>query len=192
MNIAVIGAGPIGGYAAFLFAKAGHKVDIYEEHATVGCPIQCTGLLTSDFEQFNFPKDSYLVNTFSGIEIFSPSGKKVAIRQKEFLVDRTRFDQFFVDMAKTAGASLYLRHAFVRKEGNSLIIRSTKDRKDFAIAPTIVIAADGPQSKTVKAYGFYHPQRQNFMGIQATVQGTFDQSSYQAFFGKNICPGLFA
>ena len=52
MKIAVIGAGPIGGYAASLFAKAGHQVSIYEEHATVGCPIQCTGLLTSDFDQF--------------------------------------------------------------------------------------------------------------------------------------------
>lgn len=192
MNIAVIGAGPIGGYAAFLLAKAGHQVDIYEEHAQVGCPIQCTGLLTSDFDQFHLPMKQYLVNTFSQIEVFSPLRKKITIRQREYLVNRTSFDQFFVDKAIEGGATLHLRHAFVRKEGHSLLIRNTAGKKEFFITPDIVIAADGPLSKVVHAYGFYHPDRKNFIGMQATVQGKFNQQGYQAFFGKNICPGLFA
>src|SRR3989344_5272122 len=187
MNIAVIGAGPIGGYAAYLFAQKGHTVDIYEEHAQVGCPIQCTGLLTADFEEFNFPAETYLVNRFSKIEIFSPQKQKAVIYQREYLVHRTQFDSFFVDKALGAGTQLHIQHSFQRKEGRSIILRNSKEKRDITITPDIVIAADGPQSKTVKAFGFYHPQRKNFMGIQATVKGNFDQSGYQAYFGEKIC-----
>lgn len=204
MNIAVIGAGPVGGYAAYLLAKAGHQVSIYEEHAQVGCPIQCTGLLTADFDQLTgFPqgkeeREKYLANTFSHIEVYSPSGKKIILRQREYLVGRTPFDQFFVDLAVAAGAKLFLQHAFVRKEATSLLIRNTGDTshphsgKEFFVTPEVVIAADGPQSKVIKAYGFYEAERQNFLGIQATVQGQFDPTAYQAYFGQDICPGLFA
>ena len=192
MNIAVIGAGPIGGYAAYLFAKNGHAVDMYEEHAQVGCPIQCTGLLTGDFDQFSLPMQDYLVNTFSIIKVFSPGQQKATIQQKEYLVHRTQFDSFFVDKALKAGARLHLQHSFQRKEGKNIILRNSLKKEDVTITPDIVIAADGPQSKTVKAFGFYHPQRQSFLGIQATVKGNFDQQGYQAYFGEKVCPGLFA
>ena len=69
MEIIIIGAGPIGCYAGYLLAKEGYEVDIYENHSHIGSPIQCTGLLTSDFDQFNLPMDSFLVNTFSAILI---------------------------------------------------------------------------------------------------------------------------
>ena len=192
MNIAVIGAGPVGGYAAYLFAKKGHSVDIYEEHAQVGCPIQCTGLLTADFDQFQLPMQDYLVNTFSKIEIFSPSKQKAIVKQREYLVHRTQFDSFFVDKAIKAGAKLHLQHSFQHKDGKTLILKNSQTKEDVIITPDIVIAADGPQSKTVKAFGFFHPERQNFMGIQATVQGNFDPQGYQAYFGQKVCPGLFA
>ena len=55
---------PAGCYAGYLLVKVGHKVSIYENHAQIGLPIQCTGLLTSDFDRFNLPMDSFLVNTF--------------------------------------------------------------------------------------------------------------------------------
>ena len=41
MNIAIIGAGPIGCYAGYLLAKVGNKVQIFENHSQVGLPIQC-------------------------------------------------------------------------------------------------------------------------------------------------------
>ena len=68
MKIVIIGAGPIGCYAAYLLAKEGYCVDIYENHSYVGSPIQCTGLLTSDFDLFNFPMSSFLINTLKRMD----------------------------------------------------------------------------------------------------------------------------
>ena len=191
MNIAIIGAGPIGGYAAYLLQKGGHSVSLYEEHGYVGCPIQCTGLLTSDFDQFGLPMESFLVNTFSKIEVFSPH-QHASIGQKEYLVDRTKFDQFFVHLAVEEGAKLLLNHSFIKRESQSIIIRNSLTKEEVIVTPDIVIAADGPLSKTAKAYGLYHAQRQNYLGIQATVEGNFDPSTYQTYFGQETCPGLFA
>jgi geranylgeranyl reductase family protein len=192
LDIAIIGAGPIGCYAGYNLAKAGHKVTIYENHAQIGSPIQCTGLLTSDFDEFNLPMDSFLVNTLDHIEVISPSGEKLRIAQKEYLVCRTKFDNFFADLAKKAGAKIKVNHSFQEKNGCILIIKDTIQNKEIEITPDIVIAADGPLSVTAKAYGMYFEERENFYGIQATVKGKFTPGTYQAYFGNDICPGLFA
>ena len=191
MNIAVIGAGPAGCYAGYLLARAGHKVSIYENHAQIGLPIQCTGLLTSDFDRFNLPMDSFLVNTFSKAEIYSPK-QKLVMKQKEYLVCRKRFDNFFADLARNEGAEIWVNHPFMRREGKRLIIKDSVKNKEKRISPDIVIAADGPLSPTAKAYGLYHPERENYFGIQAIVKGKFDRQSFKTYFGVKVCPELFA
>jgi flavin-dependent dehydrogenase len=155
-------------------------------------PIQCTGLLTSDFDEFDIPKEAFLVNTFSEIEVNSPSGKQAAIRQKEYLVDRHRFDNYLAEMARKAGAKVHLQHSFIRKEGDKLVVKDLSSGKELIVAPEVVIAADGPLSKTAKAFGFYHPERKNYYGVQAMVEGKFGPQRYQTFFGNSVCPDLFA
>ena len=83
MNITIIGAGPIGCYAAYLLAKQGYNVDVYENHPQIGAPIQCTGILTSDFDEFGFSMDSFLVNTIEKIEVYSPN-EILEIKQKDY------------------------------------------------------------------------------------------------------------
>ncbi len=191
MDIAVIGGGPIGCYAGSLLAQRGHTVTIYENHPAIGSPIQCTGILTSDFDELNLPMDSYLVNTIDTIEVFAPQ-QHLAINQKDYIVCRTKFDNFFAGLALKAGAKVFVNHAFIRKEGKTLIIKDSVHNTEKAIMPDIVIAADGPLSPTAKAYGFFHPERESYYGIQAIVQGNFDQRTIKTYFGKEVCPGLFA
>ena len=191
MNVAVIGAGPVGCYAGYLFAKEGHAVTIYENHPQIGSPVQCTGLLTSDFDELNIPKDGFLVNTFSKIEVNTPN-HKTTINQKEYLVCRIKFDNYFADLARNSGAKILVNHSFLRKEGKNLVVKDTGSNQEKTITPDVVLAADGPLSPTAKAYGLYHPQRTHYYGIQATVQGSFDHTGYQTYFSDQICPGLFA
>ncbi len=195
MNICIIGAGPVGCYTGYLLSKKGHAVEIYENHQQVGQPIQCTGILTSDFDQFNLSVEPFLVNTITQIEVYSPN-RKININQKDYIICRERFDNHLADMARTAGARIFLNHAFIRKEGPDIIIKQmankNQSRSEMTITPDIVVAADGPLSPTAKAYGFYHPGRKNYFGIQATVESSFLPSTIKTFFGEGVCPGLFA
>ena len=52
MNIVIIGAGPFGCYAAYLLTKEGHEVSVYDRKSQIGTPIQCTGILTKEFDKF--------------------------------------------------------------------------------------------------------------------------------------------
>ena len=99
MEIAIIGAGPIGSYAGYLLAKSRHKVNIYERKKEIGKPIQCTGIFTSDFDEFSFlNKSKFLINTINKTEINFPNGNKIDVNQKEYVVCRTKFDQHIADL----------------------------------------------------------------------------------------------
>lgn len=192
MEISIIGGGPVGCYAGYLFAKEGHVVTIYENHSKIGLPIQCTGILTNDFDEFKFPLKSFLVNIITKIEVISPSGDNVTVQQKDYIICRTRFDNFFADLARKAGAKIFVNHSFIRKEGKTLIIKNSLNDKEIKITPDLVIGADGPLSPTAKAFGFYHPKRKNYYGIQAVVEGKFESKKIKTYFGNSVCPGLFA
>ena len=193
-HIAIIGAGPVGCYAAHLLAKAGCEVDLYEEHKEIGSPIQCTGLLTSDFDtffpQFKDQKAEFLVNTLKSVTV-KTKHNSIIVPQTEYLVCRTKFDQFFGKLAKDAGVKVHLQHSFKKKQGDSLVIKDTKNDKELKITPNIIIAADGPLSKTAKAFEIYHQKRQNYYGIQAVIKGEFDKGNFDVYFGEEFCKDFF-
>jgi digeranylgeranylglycerophospholipid reductase len=191
MKIIIIGAGPIGCYTGYLLASSGHNVSIYEEHSEIGLPIQCTGLLTKDFDQFNIPKEKFLINTLKEVEVNSPN-QQAKIKVKEYLICRQKFDRYIADLASNAGAKIFTNHSFIKCSNDKILIKNNKTKKDIELSPNVIIAADGPLSKTAKAYGLYHNNRKNYYGIQATVKGDFDAKSYKTFFGKAICPDFFA
>ncbi|MBT4936207.1 NAD(P)/FAD-dependent oxidoreductase [Candidatus Woesearchaeota archaeon] len=192
MDITIVGAGPIGCYAGYLLAQYGHTVSIYDKKKEIGLPIQCTGILTSDFDQFNISLDSCLVNTVTTIEAFSPNNLKIGIQQKDYIVCRKRFDSFLADKAALAGAKLFFNHSFVRREENYLVINDGINNTQKRIQSDIIIAADGPLSPVAKAYGLFHPSRKYYYGIQAVVEGNFENNVTKTYFGKDRCPGFFA
>ncbi len=191
MDISIIGAGPIGCYAGYLLAQSGHKVTIFENHSHVGVPIQCTGILTSEFDRFNIPVTPFLVNTIHNINVYSPKNQ-LTVSQKEYIVCRTKFDNHLADLAKSEGATIHVNHNFLRKEGKQIVVKNTALNKEIYLSPDIVIAADGPLSPTTKAFGFYEKSRKNYVGVQAIVEGTFDPHTIKTYFGNEVCPGLFA
>lgn len=191
MRINIIGAGPIGGQAAYLLAKKGCDVHLYEEHAQIGVPIQCTGLMTVSLNDILIPTKEFLVNTTKRIEVIAPDGTKTKIKSKEYIVDRTRFDSHFVNKAIDAGATLHDQHRFIAREGGLLVFRDKKNNRLKKIKKEIVIGADGPLSTVAKQWNIYG-KRSFYYGVQVRAKGTFDPDAYQTYFGNDIAPGLFA
>ena len=174
MKISIVGAGPAGGFSAYLLAKAGQDGQGFEEHATGGEPVACTGVITGNVmaRRLQVPEE-LVINRIAKARIFSPSGSHIEVRLKnDIIIDRAGFDRHIAAMAKDAGAKLFLNHRFEGLEHNKgRIIAAVKDKTKGAtlkIETDYLVGADGPVSTVAKAAGLYG-KRAFYTGIQITI-----------------------
>ncbi len=160
----IIGAGPIGSYLAGKLGAEGVKVEVYEEHKKIGCPVACTGILTSHLQDFFRVSDDYVVNKIKETNVFGPGGDFVNFKlKKNFIIDREKFDCYLADVAKSNGVIYNLGWKFLKLKGNDLVFNKCVRKSD------VVVGADGPNSLVAKSAGMFG--KRNFVvGHQARVK----------------------
>jgi geranylgeranyl reductase family protein len=105
----VVGAGPAGLTASAKLASLGHDVVVLEEHAAIGNPVHCTGVLGVDaFDELDLPREPIL--TITGAASFRYGhGEPVIVesdRIKAAVIDRGRFDAALAVRAVDAGVDV--------------------------------------------------------------------------------------
>ena len=110
-DIAIIGGGPGGLYAAHQLARRGLDVVVFEEHRTAGDPVHCTGVLAAEaFEEFGVSR-GVILNPLTAITFFGPSGTSIEYstpNPEAFVIDRRGFDRMLCEQAVGAGAEVRL------------------------------------------------------------------------------------
>jgi len=109
-DVLIVGGGPAGLYAGLQLARAGHGVDLVEEHREFGSPVHCTGVLARDaFDVFDLPAGS-LLNELRQVRFVAPSGAAVDYTTpttEAVVIDRVRFDRQLADEAQRAGVRFH-------------------------------------------------------------------------------------
>jgi len=120
--IAIIGAGPVGNYVAYLLASNNIAVEVFEEHGEVGIPWQCTGITTASFEKIVELPPKLIINRLRKLKIVS---RRHSVRMpiEEIVLDRVGLDKHWYEEAKKSGAKYHLNCRFERKEGKSVIVK---------------------------------------------------------------------
>lgn len=177
----IIGAGPCGLLAAWKLAEKGVPCHVYEEHAQVGNPVQCTGLLTSRISSIMKLHSEIILNRIREARIIS-GRTKLELPIDDLVIDRAAFDRHMAELAAGAGAELKLGR---RVDSRFLqeIKRSDKDK--------VLIGADGPDSMVRKQL---NPKVKvpYLVGRQAVVSGSFEPERFDVYIGEKVCPGFFA
>lgn len=78
VDVAIIGAGPVGGYAARLLREQGISVHIFEEHNEIGRPFQCAGLVNPGAIEM-IDDYSSVLQEIDGALIHGPNGTVVPV-----------------------------------------------------------------------------------------------------------------
>ena len=168
--ISIIGAGPAGNYLAYLLAKNNFDVSVFEEHKTVGLPVQCTGITTSYLGKLVELKKDFVINKVNKVRIFAPNNRFIDVRlDNNIILDRTRFDQYLMGKAKKAGAKFFLNHRFLGYKNNIIKIQNIKANMIKDIKIDYLVGADGPLSDVAKSTGL-KGKRDFLIGIQARLR----------------------
>ncbi|MEM2129487.1 MAG: NAD(P)/FAD-dependent oxidoreductase [Candidatus Bathyarchaeia archaeon] len=196
-DILVIGAGPAGLIATREAARRETGVMIVEEHAEIGHPCHCAGLLSiKGLEQLGLPNNEFYVqNKVKGARFFSPSGLSFTVEKQEevaCVVDRSLFDQYLANRAIESGAEILLNEKVesIKYAEDRVSVQTQKDR----FTAKMVIDAEGVSSKIIKEVGLNPIKRSSYVpGIQYDLENVDIDAEYvEVHVGKKIAPGLFA
>ncbi len=179
-NLHVIGAGPAGCFAACEAAKRGFSVAVSEEHARIGQPVHCSGLVSASGLEKMSDVVPYKKIIQNGIRRANLHGQhsRVSItfpKPKAYVIDRGGFDNLAAQKAEDLGAKFHM---------------GGRITKISQLLSANVIGADGPNSSVAKLFNF--PRIRSFA---CAWQGDFaysspDLSAVEVFFDPRIAPGF--
>lgn len=156
-TIHIIGGGPVGSYSAYLFAKQGYNVRVYEEHQDIGKPIQCTGILSSEIytliNKKSLEQSGAIVNKIKRANIYSPNSLYVPVSfsKENIVLDRELFDIHISNKALRKGVRYLLGHRLLtiskKNERIYLIFQTQTERIRIKLKKgDVLVGADGPLS----------------------------------------------
>jgi digeranylgeranylglycerophospholipid reductase len=192
-DVAVIGAGPIGSMAAKYAAKADARTILLEEHARIGWPVQCGGLLGARaIAESELGADAFVLQNIYGASIYSPGGRVLDFKAKYCraqVVDRRLFDRSMALESLREGAQLRLCSSVRKmcKEEGCFILTLVGGEE---IRTKIVISAEGVRARLARRSGIASPQA-ILSGAQVEVPfDVNDPEKVEVHLGQ--APGLFA
>jgi len=195
-DVVVVGAGPCGSAAAGACAEAGMKTLCIEEHATIGYPVQCAGLLsTAAFAECRVG-DAPVIWKVQGARMISDHGSELlfdARETKAVVVDRGRLDLEMAKSAADAGAEFRLKTSVTGISGNEVKTVGADGMEHIPFR--MLIAADGPRNALARMHGM-HRSPIYLSGVQAEMPYEMDgryvelyPSASPDFFGWAIPSG---
>ncbi len=202
-DVVVVGAGPVGSFAAQHLAKKGLNVTVYEEHPMVGVPSHCAGHISirslRNLGFYPLP-DGVAENTFCAANFYSPAGTKFTLHLNcpvTVALNRARFDQYLAKQAEAAGVGYMLGsrvQSLIMSNGSVKGVKINRDGVEEQVNSKIVIDAEGISSKLLRQTGL---PTLNPKALVYAVEAEMDNvknvelNAVEVYFGKAYAPGFY-
>ncbi|MCK5023294.1 MAG: NAD(P)/FAD-dependent oxidoreductase [Candidatus Aenigmarchaeota archaeon] len=179
-DIAVVGAGPIGLYTAKLCKDMGYKVVIFEEHDSIGIPLACSGLISSNLEKF-FPdiKKWGVVEHVVDSAILHSKRSKLTLKKSKaaYVLDRVKFDRKLSERVKSE-IKFGTKVTGIKVKDNHVEINTNKGMEKSEI----VIGCDGPLSVVARDVT---NNKQMIKGLIAMTKEKCNDGNVDLYFDKS-------
>ena len=193
----VVGAGPAGSAFAEALARDSFRVALLEEHAQVGVPTHCSGLLSPRaIEIAGVCPETMALRQYRHARVWGPGGGALWLRSdsvQAIAVERDRFDQALARRAVDAGARLMLAtkaRRFWREDG-CISVQATTPHGEVRLRAPLLVGADGAGSRVARWMG-HKNKHEVIPAIKADL--TFldgGTGSIEILVGNHVAPGWF-
>jgi digeranylgeranylglycerophospholipid reductase len=199
----VVGAGPVGCYAALNLAKLGVSVSVFEEHPQIGLPSHCAGHISirSLRSVGLYPLPNRIVeNTFSAANFYSPIGTKFSLHLNQPVtcaLNRALFDQHLARQARESGAHFKLGthvQSLIHLDGSIKGVYIEQNGNQQKVDSKIVLDAEGVSSRLVRQAGLKTLKPEGLVyAVEAEVENVQDiePDAVEVYFGRNYAPGFY-
>ncbi len=191
VDVLIVGGGPGGLFMAARLAARGVQTLVCEEHARVGDPVHCTGVLSSDsIPAFDLPTCATL-NQLTSVRFLSPGGIPVDYTTPSPLatvIDRPAFDRALADRAIGAGAQLRVGARVSAIEVDAAGVRAVA--AGVTIRARLVVLACGASYAFQRRFGFGLPT--TYLQTAQRELPVAHPGDVELHFGQDVAPGGFA
>jgi len=198
-DVVVIGAGPSGLNSAKAIAKRGLQVTVLEEHAEVGLPSHCAGLVSVDgLSQIGIePNSCFIQNRVKSARFHSPSNLTFEVKARRdmaYVIDRSKFDQYLAREAVEKGVELILGRSAKTLNRSEGVIRGIVDDRESILEASITIDAEGVAGRLLAKSGLKPVDVKHILpALQyELVDVEVEEESVDLFFGRRCAPNFFA
>ena len=197
-DVIVVGAGPGGSWAAKSAAESGASVRVLEKDREAGIPGRCAeGVSEEGLAMVVEIRDKWIAQVIRGGRLVAPDGTVVESMPDElgYVLHRRLFDPDLTELAAQAGAEILTKayaRGLIRENGTTSGVHIRHIGRDISVRASIVIAADGVESRVGRWAGLNTvvPYGEMASCAQMTLGGiNIDPQMVEFYFGEHVAPG---
>jgi len=156
VKVSVIGASVSGLFTAYLLAKKGVEVEVYERGNVLGWPPRTLIVTNKINEILDFIPEEAIINRIRYVELFSRSrSARLELSSPDLVVEREKLLNLLARLAKEAGAKMVFNHQFegFAQFGRKIVVslRNLETGEEHRRSTDILIGADGALSAVSRA-----------------------------------------
>src|SRR3954462_14393237 len=191
IDVLIVGGGPGGLFMAARLAERGVRTLVCEEHARVGDPVHCTGVLSTDsFARFDLPSTGTL-NQLTSVRFLSPGGipgDYTTASALATVIDRPVFDRALAERAIAAGAEIRVGARVTDLDTGRDGVRASAG--GAVVHARLAVLACGANYKFQRHAGFGLPT--TYLQTAQRELPARDPGDVELHFGRDAAPGGFA